>query len=156
MEIENRIIYGLKQLPVELIDNIISYTYSPQSEELIMDIHMYHNSMTNIHSMFYNTFYGVDNSDIYKIELLDALVLYSNNYIPLHHGYHEDFYMIWNRFPLFKKYRENDDINRSKIHEYIEKIFTLKSINTRINMLWGIFTHGERLNFIIDHLDFDE
>jgi hypothetical protein len=64
--------------------------------------------------------------------------------------------MIWNRFPLFKKYRENDDINRSKIHEYIEKIFTLKSINTRINMLWGIFTHGERLNFIIDHLDFDE
>jgi hypothetical protein len=156
MEIENRIIYGLKQLPVELIDNIISYTYSPQSEELIMDIHMYHNSMTNIHSMFYNTFYGVDNSDIYKIELLDALVLYSNNYIPLHHGYHEDFYMIWNRFPLFKKYRENDDINRSKIHEYIEKIFTLKSINTRINMLWGIFTHGERLNFIIDHLEFDE
>jgi len=156
MEIENRIIYGLKQLPVELIDNIISYTYSPQSEELIMDIHMYHNSMTNIHSMFYNTFYGVDNSDIYKIELLDALVLYSNNYIPLHYGYHEDFYKIWNRFPLFKKYRENDDINRSKIHEYIEKIFTLKSINTRINMLWGIFTHGERLNFIIDHLDFDE
>ena len=156
MEIENRIIYGLKQLPVELIDNIISYTYSPQSEELIMDIHMYHNSMTNIHSMFYNTFYGVDNSDIYKIELLDALVLYSNNYIPLHHGYHEDFYMIWNRFPLFKKYRENDNINKSKIDEYIEKIFTLKSINTRINMLWGIFTHGERLNFIIDHLDFDE
>jgi hypothetical protein len=156
MEIENRIIYGLKQLPVELIDNIISYTYSPQSEELIMDIHMYHNSMTNIHSMFYNTFYGVDNSDIYKIELLDALVLYSNNYIPLHHGYHEDFYMIWNRFPLFKKYRENDNINKSKIDEYIEKIFTLKSINTRINMLWGIFTHGERLNFIIDHLEFDE
>ena len=153
MEIENRIIYGLKQLPVELIDNIISYTYSPQSEELMMDIHMYHNSMTNIHSMFYNTFYGGDNTDIYKIELLDALVLYSNNYIPLHHGYHEDFYMIWNRFPLFKKYRENDNINKSKIDEYIEKIFLKKSINTQINMIWGIFTYGERLNFIIDHLE---
>jgi hypothetical protein len=155
MEMENQNIVGLKQLPVELIHHIISYTYSPQSEELIMDIHMYHNSMANIHGMFYNTFYGGDNTDIYKIELLDALVLYCNNYIPLHDGYHEDFYKIWNRFPLFKKYRENDDINRSKIDEYIEKIFILKSINTRINMLWGIFTHGERLNFIIDHLDFD-
>lgn len=156
MESENQFVSRIKRLPCELIHHIISYTYSPQPEELIMDIHMYHNSMTNIHRMFYNTFYGVDNTDIYKIELLDALVLYANNYIPLHHGYHEDFYMIWNRFPLFKKDMENDDRNRSKIHEYIEKIFILKSINTRINMLWGIFTHGERLNFIIDHLDFDE
>jgi hypothetical protein len=155
MEMENRLHNNLKQLPHEVIDNIISYTYATQSEDLLMDIHMYHNSMIDIHRMFYNTFYGGDNTNIYKIELLDELVLYSNNYIPLHDGYHEDFYKIWNRFPLFKKYRENDNINKSKIDEYIEKIFILKSINTRINMLWGIFTHGERLNFIIDYLEFD-
>lgn len=153
MEIENRFISGLKRLPVELIDNIISYTYSPQSEELIMDIHMYHNSMANIHRMFYNTFYSVDNTDIYKIELLDSLMLYTNNYIPLHHGYHEDFYMVWNRFPLFKQNIENTDINKPKIDKYIEDIFSKKSINTQINLLWGIFTYGERLNFIIDHLE---
>ena len=153
MEIENRIICGLNRLPVELIDNIISYTYSPQSEELIMDIHMYHNSMANIHRMFYNTFYSVDNTDIYKIELLDSLMLYTNNYIPLHHGYHEDFYMVWNRFPLFKQNIENTDINKPKIDKYIEDIFSKKSINTQINLLWGIFTYGERLNFIIDHLE---
>ena len=156
MESENRIICGLNRLPIELIHHIISYTYSPQPEELMMDIHMYHNSMTNIHSMFYNTFYGVDNTDIYKIELLDALLLYANNYIPFGDGYHEDFYMIWNRFPLFKKDMENVEINKTKIDKYIGQIFILKSINTRINMLWGIFTHGERLNFIIDHLEFDE
>ena len=153
MEIENRLHNNLKQLPDEVIDKIISYTYSTQPEDLLMDIHMYHNSMANIHRMFYNSFYGVDNTDIYKIELLDALILYANNYIPLHHGYHEDFYMIWNRFPLFKQYSENDDINKPKINEYIENIFSQKSINTQINMLWGIFTYGERLDFIIDHLD---
>jgi hypothetical protein len=153
MEIENRLHNNLKQLPVELIDNIISYTYSPQHEDLLMDIHMYHNSMANIHRMFYNTFYSVDNRDIYKLELLDALILYTNNYIPIGHGYHEDFYMVWNRFPLFQKNLENTDINKSKIDEYIEKIFLKKSINTQINMIWGIFTYGERLNFIIDHLE---
>lgn len=152
MESDNRIISGLKRLPVELIGNIISYTYSPQPEELVMDIHMYHNSMSNIHKMFYNTFYSLGNTDIYKIELLDALILYANNYIPLSNGYHEDFYMIWNRYPLFKKYTENDT-KRYKIREYIENVFIQKSINARINMLWGIFTYGERLNFIIDHLD---
>ena len=68
MEIENRFVNGLKRLPVELIDNIISYTYSTQPEDLLMDIHMYHNSMINIHKMFYNSFYGADNTDIYKIE----------------------------------------------------------------------------------------
>jgi hypothetical protein len=152
MESENRFISGLKRLPVELIDNIISYTYSPQSEELIMDIHMYHNSMANIHRMFYNTFYSVDNTDIYKIELLDSLMLYTNNYIPLHHGYHEDFYAIWNRYPLFTPLN-HANLNEYKIHEYIENVFSKKSINTQINMLWGIFTYGERLNFIIDHLE---
>jgi hypothetical protein len=153
MEIENRLHNNLKQLPVELIDNIISYTYSPQHEDLLMDIHMYHNSMANIHRMFYNTFYSVDNRDIYKLELLGSLMLYTNNYIPIGHGYHEDFYMVWNRFPLFQKNLENTDINKSKIDEYIEKIFLKKSINTQINMIWGIFTYGERLNFIIDHLE---
>ena len=152
---ENRNMVGLKQLPDELIHHIISYTYSPQPEELIMDIHMYHNSMANIHRMFYNSFYGLDNTDIYKIELLNALMSYANNYIPIGNGYHEDFYTIWNRYPLFKKYRENPDIHKSKIHEYIENVFSKKSINSRINMLWGIFTYGERLNFIIDHLEFD-
>jgi hypothetical protein len=153
MEIENRLHNNLKQLPVELIDNIISYTYSPQHQDLLMDIHMYHNSMANIHRMFYNTFYSVDNRDIYKLELLDSLMLYTNNYIPIGHGYHEDFYMVWNRFPLFQKNLENDDINKSKIDKYIEDIFLKKSINTQINLLWGIFTYGERLNFIIDHLE---
>ena len=153
MEIENRIIYGLKQLPYEVIDKIISYTYSPQHEDLLMDIHMYHNSMANIHRMFYNTFYSVDNRDIYKLELLDSLMLYTNNYIPIGHGYHEDFYMVWNRFPLFKQNIENTEINKTKIDKYIEDIFSKKSINTQINMLWGIFTYGERLNFIIDHLE---
>ena len=147
---------GLKRLPNEIIHNIISYTYSPQPEELTMDIHMYHNSMININNMFYNTFYGNDNTDIYKIELLDALLLYSNNYIPLHYGVHEDFYMIWNRFPLFKRYIENEDINKFKIDNYIDNVFSHKSINTRINMIWGIFTYGERLNFLIDYMDFDE
>ena len=150
---ENRLHNNLKQLPVEVIDNIIAYTYSPQHEDLLMDIHMYHNSMANIHRMFYNTFYSVDNRDIYKIELLDALILYTNNYIPIGHGYHEDFYAIWNRYPLFQKNLENDDINKSKIDKYIEDIFLKKSINTQINLLWGIFTYGERLNFIIDHLE---
>jgi hypothetical protein len=119
MEIENRLDNNLKQLPYEVIDKIISYTYSPQHEDLLMDIHMYHNSMANIHRMFYNTFYSVDNRDIYKLELLDSLMLYTNNYIPIGHGYHEDFYMVWNRFPLFQKNLENDDINKSKIDKYI-------------------------------------
>jgi len=131
----------LSRLPCEIIQHIIGYTLQPQSSDLCKDIHSYIKSRRHI-MYLYDQFWTVDMGDCenkYKNWLANDIVSYINNQQGTMYGFVDNFYNVF--------YRNLQLKNSEYIECYFNKLES-NSVDTEINILWGLLLPEERDHII--------
>ena len=134
--------FPFSDLPMDIIKQIIPYTYSLQSKELLEDIRSYYISKKSIEDIYFNIFfddYFVDDK-VDKSWLINDLFAFANDYNPTMFGFVDSFYDIFSRNRMLKK-------DFHKINNFIG-LLENNSIEKQINIFWGLFTPEERNDFI--------
>jgi len=136
----------ISKLPEHIIDYIIPYTYQLQNKVLLEDIESYTNTKDRILHLYYDLWinYMDDIEPEDKYWIINDIVAYMNENIPIMCGYVSNFYTIFLRNLTLKT---NGDVLT-----YIEKLEQL-STNTQINILWGLLLPNEREDIIIDFIE---
>ena len=117
----------LNKLPVELVDIIFSYSYSPQPKALLLDIEDFHHTKDLVFAHYRNKYLyylGLQNEGFEKHPLLMHLIFF------LHSIYTEQ---IQPRFytPIS-----------------IKSFQKTKAVDKSVRLLWGIMTVDERRNAV--------
>jgi RNAse (barnase) inhibitor barstar len=125
--------FKIFDLPIDVINHIIPYTYSVQPKELLEDIRSYYDTKKIIEKIYFNSFYDdffIDDK-VNKCWLINDLFAFENNH---------NFYNIFSRNIMLKK-----DYEKNKF--FIGNLEN-KKIEIQINIFWGLFTPEERNEFI--------
>ena len=126
----------IKRLPLDIILQIIPYTYNLQNKNLLNDIINYKETHTLL-SELYNKYWIIDQQSEDPEEdknwLINDIIAYANNYNATMNGYTDNFYNI------LKRNIKEIDIDK------IEK----KSVKTQINIFLGLLTGAERNDLVI-------
>ena len=136
----------VQKLPEDIINKIIPFTYSSQSQTLLHDIRNYHNTLQLVKAIYYkhwvitNGFAEIES----KWELIADIEKYANNNTPASpYTFIDNFRHIW-----FRNFTLN---NNNEFDSFIIK-YNLKAVQTQINMFWGMLTANERNEFIVTTL----
>ena len=138
----------IKRLPLDIILQIIPYTYNLQNNNLLDDIVNYKKTKTTLLSLYYQ-FWTIEmqmqDSEEYINWLLNDIFAYANNYNASMYGYIDKFYNIFKR-NIFLQTKE-------KIDKYVNKL-EKKEVMIQINIFLGLLQPLEREdlieNFIIE------
>jgi hypothetical protein len=132
------------KLPKELIYIILSYTPCPQSKELTEDIKNFYESKQILLQKYHNywIFIWQENEPADKEWVINDLYRYSNRNIPTMNGYVDKFYELF--------FRNFDIQTKEQVNQYIT-ILNNKSLDTQINIFWGLLKPKERNEFISIH-----
>jgi len=129
------------QLPKEIINHIISYTYQLQPKCLLEDIESFHESRHRVNAIFHQIYAVGWNMDYpeEKYWLSNDLIGYMNKWGLTGLSYEDCFYNIF--------YRHYRLCSRSGVNLYLA---ALKDgpIESEINIFWGLLTKNEREEFI--------
>ena len=131
------------KLPENIKLHILSYSYSPQPKLLLADIKSYFYTYAVIYNYYYEIYNWtmIEDKESNLTWLLYDLLLYSNHNFPIRNGYVDYFYtMMYRHYMLQNKSKNIIDKVISKMHN--------KGVNTRINILWGLYTPDERIQFL--------
>ena len=131
---------NIKKLPIDIVNYIISYTYSPQSKELRYDIQSYFKTKKKVFTYYHNMWFDNMYEDSDKTWLINDLFSFANDYNPTIFSYVDSFYIIFSRNFMLKS-------DHNKIKMYISNLENDK-IDKQINIFWGILTPEERKDFI--------
>jgi hypothetical protein len=131
----------IDRLPLDIVLQIIPYTYDLQNKDLLADIKNYIETKTLLSNYYYN--YWIISLEVEepqdKYWLINDIFAYTNNYNPTMNGYVEQFYNIFKRNPFLQT---NQDIDRYILN--LEK----KDVRSQINVFLGLLTVQERTEFI--------
>ena len=131
-----------KRLPIELIYMILLYLRFVQDPILLKDISSFYRTMTTITNIYYEKWIVVrkfiKGEDTNWLE--NDMILYANENAPTGVGMQLKFKEILSRFCNIKK------VSRLNFQKYA--CSNKLSAKTRANMLWGLFTPGERDDFV--------
>jgi len=134
----------VEKLPLDLVLQIIPYTYHLQNKELLDDIKSYSETKTILSNYYYN--YWIvsleEPEDGDKYWLINNLFSFVNNYKPTMDGYVEQFYNIFKRNAFLETSQDIDS--------YILQL-EKKNVTTQINIFLGLLTLEERNEFIGIH-----
>jgi len=134
--------FPFSDLPMDIIHQIIPYTYSVQSKELLEDIRSYYDTKKSIEKIYFNIYFDdffVDDK-VDKSWLINDLFAFANDYNPTLFGFVDSFYDIFSRNRMLKK-------DFQKINNFI-RLLENDNIEKKINIFWGLFTPEERNDFI--------
>lgn len=139
--------FKFSDLPIDIINHIIPYTYSIQPRELLEDIRSYSDTKESIENIYYDLWFKDDlwfeedgDEIVDKCWLINDLFAFANDYNPTIFGFVDSFYNIFSRNIMLKKDFE-------KINNFIGKLEN-ESIEKQINIFWGLFNMEERMDFI--------
>lgn len=125
-------------LPIELIQIILRYTYSPQPNNLLVDIQNYSSSLIKAKDQYFDYWYTIEDGD-HLSWLENDIILYANANRPTNLGSHLKMQDIINRSFMSKKLKAKPIYNNYKLN-----------VRTVINIFWGLFTITERNDFILN------
>jgi len=145
-----------KNLPMNIVDKILSYVHNPQPPELLKDIQHYYTTSNLI--LYY---YDIKHMMTFFEEPIDwmnnDLIAFMNSYKPTMWGYVPYFYRIILRNPFINPCLRNnyftatnmlDDSDYTyKAFMYIKRIENMSSTRG-FNLLWGLLNVKEREVFI--------
>ena len=139
----------IELLPNEIINIIIFYSIKAQPINLLEDIKNYITSRELLYTIYFNYClqHDYDDNEEYKYWILNDLLEFSNNYKSTMHGYTDYFYEIFSRNILL--------VNKEQTNKYLLDIED-KTIDTTINIFWGLFTIEERFKFLSKKQDFTQ
>jgi hypothetical protein len=127
----------MNKLPEDILNLIITYTYTPQNKKLLDDIRDYYESKSYILSTYSNKCLFNDDSDLEWI--INDIFRFANEWQPSIYGYKDKFIDIWKRHFLIKNYEQFYN------HMIMFDKFT---IHKQINLFWALMTIDEREEFI--------
>jgi hypothetical protein len=132
----------IKKLPLDIILQIIPYTYNFQNKKLLFDIKNYKETNTLLLEL-YRKIWIIDfqspNPQEDKDWLINDIISYANNYNATMYGYIDQFYNIFKR-NIFLKLNEDVD----NYLNYLEE----KEVSSQINIVLGLLTINERNEFL--------
>lgn len=133
----------VQKLPEDIINRIIPFTYSPKSQTLLYDIRNYHNTLNLIEEIYFRYWDigGFHRLDSQWLLIFQLKKYANNNREPC--SFFDSFRRIWFR---------NFTLNNNEDFDNFMVKYLLKSVQTQINMFWGILTPHERIDFIINSL----
>jgi hypothetical protein len=126
----------IKKLPMDIVLQIIPYTYNLQNKKLLCDIINYKQVKTMLLES-YNDFWNIEieSEDLeeYKFWLLNDLFAYA-------YGYIDTFYDIFTRNTFLK--------TRMDIYKYVHNL-QKRQVLTQINILLGLLHPKERNEILV-------
>ena len=136
------ILKNLKKIPIEIINiNIIPYTYSFQSKELLSDIRSYYNDF----SIIENYYYCLHNPKIF----MNDLIIFCNNNVYSVFSINYNFQSILRRH-IYYKNKSNKKLY--KFVKYIINCNNIRKVERYAQFIWGLLTSLERTNFINEYI----
>ena len=129
----------LNLLPTEIINIIISYTYSLQSNDLLEDIKHFSLTKKLLYKSYYNYWKKTYYPEEYKNWLFNDVLGFANNNQAIMWGYTEEFFTILSRNIRLTNNQSIENYMLLKEHKDVDSLF---------NIFWGLFTIQERENFI--------
>jgi hypothetical protein len=133
---------NIQNLPQELQNHIISYTYSPQPKFLLEDIQNFTETKEYLYEIidemeYQNNFYFISAKDDLHNELCNFIYYYlCDGTLEMIHTY------FWRRYFM---YGINISQNMSQI--IIDKL-SIYPIDSQINIIWGLLVKEERYSFL--------
>jgi len=133
----------IHRLPMDIVLQIIPYTYNVQDKDLLNDIVNYKETKSLLSELYYNYFivYAEDEPGEDRNWLVNDIVGNANDDVATMYGYVDKFYTIFKR-NIFLQTEE-------AIDKYV-KILDKKNVNTEINIFLGLLNVNERNDFVID------
>jgi len=133
----------IRRLPQDIINIIISYTYTPQPVEIIKDIHSYFESKKIIKNIFYDRFQHLF---LYEKDadfnwLVSDIICFMNQNRASYYKYVDQLYNIFRRIYRLK---DMDDSTLKKIVNKSQR----KNVHYQFHIYWGLLTPNERDSFI--------
>lgn len=134
--------YFIRQLPTDIVLQIIPYTYNLQNKSLLHDIVSYKETHSILSELYYNYWiiHAGEEAGEDRNWLINDIVGYTNNNIATMYGYVDNFYNIFRR-NIFLQTEE-------AIDKYV-KIIRKKNVNTEINIFLGLLNVSERNDLVI-------
>jgi hypothetical protein len=133
----------IRQLPQDIVNIIISYTYTPQPVEITSDIHSYFESKKKIKKMFYDRY-----QHLFQYEkdadidwLVNDIICFMNQNRASYYMYVDQLYSIFRRVYMLK------DMEDSVLKKIINKS-RKKNVYYQFHIYWGLLTPNERNRFI--------
>jgi hypothetical protein len=132
----------MSKLPLDIVQNIIPYTYNLQNKMLLDDIKNYKDTKDQVSKLYYKFWIDYIEHPVPEDRnwLINDIFSYANDYKPTMYGYVEKFYNILNRNIQLD--------NITKMDKYVE-LLEKKQVNTQINILWGLLLPNERRDIIV-------
>lgn len=132
---------NIRKLPEELIYNIMSYTYEVQPSTLLHDIKNYYDTKIIVSEYYYRIFIVElgDEPTEDKNWIINDLYSFYNRYQPTMWGYCDNFYNVF-----YRNIRLN---TRDNVQNYCKNL-DKNSVDTQINIFWGLLNINERAEFI--------
>lgn len=131
----------IQKLPMDIVLQIIPYTYNLQNKNLLCDIINYNqtkNKLLELYKIFWTIEIQSEESEEYKYWLKRDLFIYANNYNL--RGYDDKFYNILKRH-IFLESEKN-------IYMYITNL-QKKELSTQINILLALLNIDERNELLL-------
>lgn len=129
----------IHSLPMDIVLQIIPYTYNLQNKELLNDIVNYKKTRSLLSKLYYN--FWITYEEEYKNWLINDIFEYANNNIANMYGYVDKFYNIFRR-NIFLQTVE-------LIDNYVNNL-EKKEVGTQINIFLGLLTISERNELVIN------
>jgi hypothetical protein len=135
----------MNKLPMDIVLQIIPYTYQLQNKNLLDDIIDFTKSKTILFELYHKYWIiGMqyhDNTNEDKYWLINDIHAYANNYRATMYGYLDKFYNIFKRNKFLKT---NEDIDI-----YLDNL-EKKDVSSQINVFLGLLTIKERHDIIVE------
>jgi len=132
----------MNKLPLDIVLQIIPYTYQLQNKNLLEDIINYKETKSLILELYYK-YWIIDlqsiDPDDHKYWLINDIHAYANNYNATMYGYIDNFYDIFKRNMFLQT---NEDID-----SYVSNL-EKKDVSSQINIFLGLLTIEERNEII--------
>ena len=130
---------GFVRLPLDIQYKIISYTYCPQSKDLLDDIQSYHSTKNAIKQIYYELWN--DDYDFSPGEwIINDILDYTNNSEVFITNLEEQYYKILSRNPFLTSVEQ--------MNLFIKNLYVRPGCNNEINIIWGLMTPEDRIDFI--------
>lgn len=136
----------INRLPLDIVLQIIPYTYHLQSKNLLDDIINYNETKTLLFELYHKCWI-IERQSLDPEEdknwLINDIFAYANDYNATMYGYVDKFYNIFKRNISLQ--RETMNV----IDKYVNKLEE-KKVKTQINIFLGLLTISERNDLVIE------
>jgi len=133
---------SISNLPTDIQNHIISYTYSPQKRELLDDIISYNQSLEILYDYIdeleiQNNYYFVSAKDQTHNELLNYLFYYICD-----DSMNSVINIFWKREFMFQ------NMHNKTVSYLLFRTFYQRTIDSQIRIIWGLLLPEERYDFL--------